>query len=243
MAGSMREAARREDRSVSSSHPESIGAYLATQRRLRGITVEELARQTRIPLRSLERLEAGSFDGHVDGFVRGFVRTVAAALGLDADEALNRTLHEPAVSEVSGRAPRLSVKRVLATAAFVVLLGALGLAVQMVAISIAKAPAAGGSASAPIVVRRDPVRALAEAQGVAALSPAPALSLVAAPHSKPVAAPHSKPVAVPHSKPAAASQPKAAAASSPNAGAAPIPKKPEEPETAAPTATAQPPGE
>ncbi len=220
MAGSMREAARREDRSVSSSHPESIGAYLATQRRLRGITVEELARQTRIPLRSLERLEAGSFDGHVDGFVRGFVRTVAAALGLDADEALNRTLHEPGGSEASSQAPRLSVKRVLATAAFLVLLGALGLAVQMVAISIAKAPAAGRSG--PIVVRRDPVRALAEAQGVAALSPAPALSL------------------------AAASSPKPATASSPSPAAAPIPKKPEEPGAspdAAPKAAAQPTGE
>ena len=74
---------------------QSIGAYLSAQRRLRGISIEELAHQTRIPLRSLERLESGSFDADVDGFVRGFVRTVAAALGLDADEALNRALQEP----------------------------------------------------------------------------------------------------------------------------------------------------
>ena len=159
--------------------PESIGAYLAAQRRLRGISVEELASQTRIPLRSLQRLEAGSFDANVDGFVRGFVRTVAIALGLDAEEALNRTLREPGAGVSSGRAPRLSMRRVLLATTVVTLLGAVALAVQMVAISL-KGEIASGNAG-PIVVRRDPVRALAEAQGVAALSPAPALSLTGAP--------------------------------------------------------------
>jgi transcriptional regulator with XRE-family HTH domain len=72
-----------------------IGAYLALQRRLRGISLAELSERTKIPQRSLERLESGVFDSAPDGFARGFVRTVAAALGLDADEAVMRLLEEP----------------------------------------------------------------------------------------------------------------------------------------------------
>ncbi len=80
-----------------SADPErSIGAYLTRQRELRGISLDELATLTRIPRRSLERLESGIFDRAPDGFVRGFVRTVAAALGLDPDETVMRLLSEPA---------------------------------------------------------------------------------------------------------------------------------------------------
>jgi transcriptional regulator with XRE-family HTH domain len=73
---------------------ERIGAYLARQRQLRGISVEDLAAQMRIPLRSLQRLEAGAFDHDPDGFARGFVRTVAMALGLPPDETIARMLPE-----------------------------------------------------------------------------------------------------------------------------------------------------
>jgi hypothetical protein len=148
---------------------EPIGAYLAAQRRLRGITVEELAAQTRIPLRSLERLEAGSFDANIDGFVRGFVRTVAEALGLDPEESVARTRSEPGDNFDAGPGPHLSLRRVFLTVAFIVAAGLLLGLVQTVAISTQQ-----GSASAldPVVVRRDPVAALAEAQAVASLSPA-----------------------------------------------------------------------
>ncbi len=160
------------------SRPESIGAYLATQRRLRGITIEELSAQTRIPLRSLQRLESGSFDADIDGFVRGFVRTVAEALGLDPDEALNRTLEEPGHGSHLGRTPRLSLRRVFVTVVGVVLLGAVGFGVQLVATSLAGDAPTGSSPG--VTLRRDPIRDLAEAQGVAALAPAPALALAGA---------------------------------------------------------------
>jgi hypothetical protein len=179
MGGSMRDAPKSLPNPLeaaaesSDAAAQSIGAYLSAQRRLRGISIEELAHQTRIPLRSLERLESGSFDADVDGFVRGFVRTVAAALGLDADEALNRALQEPGGVVRRQEAPRLSIKRVLVTLAGIVLLAGLGFGVQLIAISVADS---GRSRPGnPVVVRRDPVRALAEAQGVAALAPAPVL--------------------------------------------------------------------
>ena len=72
-----------------------VGRYLASQRRLRGISLDELSGLTKIPRRSLERLEAGTFDTSPDGFVRGFVRSVAESLGLDPDEAVMRLMDEP----------------------------------------------------------------------------------------------------------------------------------------------------
>jgi cytoskeletal protein RodZ len=81
------------------SSDERVGQYLANQRKLRRITLEELSERTRIPRRNLERLESGAFDRESDGFTRGFVRTVAGALGLDADEAVMRLVGEPDADE------------------------------------------------------------------------------------------------------------------------------------------------
>jgi len=137
---------------------ESIGAYLSRERRLRGISLDELAAQTRIPLRSLERLEGGHYDGDLDGFVRGFVRTVAGALGLDPDATVARMLREPSDDEGGSRG-RLSATRVLV---------ALGLVVACVAVVgivrvVQQGLAAEEDETRPEwVLRRDPVRTLAE---------------------------------------------------------------------------------
>jgi cytoskeletal protein RodZ len=67
----------------------SIGATLRHERELRGMSIEEVSRSTRIPASSIERIEADRFDdlpGEV--FVRGFLRSYAKALALDADEVL-----------------------------------------------------------------------------------------------------------------------------------------------------------
>lgn len=146
----------------------SIGAYLRLQRELREISIVQLSDRTRIPLRSLERLEAGAFDRDIDGFVRGFVRTVALALGLDADDTISRMLERPVLEAASGGRPRLARHRVLLVAAVAVGLAAV---VGMVAavVEIAGRPPRE-PAEREIVQRRDPVRALAESEAARAAS-------------------------------------------------------------------------
>ena len=139
----------------------SIGAYLARQRRLRGISLDELEIATRVPLRSLERLEAGAFDSGNDGFSRGFVKTVAFALGLDPDETLARMLVEP-----DARAH--GATRAGARLAWVGLTGA-ALAAVGAFVWLGRGGDSGPRPSAEplsveseLVYRRDPVRELAE---------------------------------------------------------------------------------
>jgi hypothetical protein len=136
----------------------ALGGWLAKQRRLRGIRLEELAALTRLPVRSLERLEAGAFDGQQDGFVRGFVRTVALAIGLDPEDAVARLLAEPDARPGS----RLPEVRAL-VAAVIGFVGAVALAVA--AWQLATAPSADESEGPPLV-RRDAVRALAVEEGL-----------------------------------------------------------------------------
>ena len=144
--------------------PRPIGEYLRRQRVLRGISTEELASITRIPLRSLERLESGQFDGETDGFVRGFVRTVASALGLDADDAISRMLLEPDPGNWERHSSSRSFKQ-----------GLVGLVLLLLLVVTFFVLRAGwnvllGTASTPgsseVVIWQDPVRALAEATGL-----------------------------------------------------------------------------
>ena len=137
----------------------AIGEYLKRQRLLRGITVEELSTMTRIPLRSIERLEAGYFDGVADGFVRGFVRTVAVALGLDADSTVARMLDEPLASPWDRNGAGLWHKQAFAVAALV--------AVTALSLWILRAGwnllvgGPGSARSREVVIWRDPVHQLA----------------------------------------------------------------------------------
>jgi len=169
----------------------SIGAYLRRQRELREVSIGELAELTRIPLRSLERLESGAFDRDVDGFVRGFVRTVARALGLDADEAISRLLEEP-VSDDRGRRQdhfvwHRALLAMLAVAMLVATLGLLALVVQQ----LGSPPASSGEGE--VVYRRDPVRALAESEAARAEDGSgPAIPAVPVPELPDVSSPASR---------------------------------------------------
>lgn len=72
----------------------SLAMWLRGGRSQRNMSLEDVARITKIQVRILERLESGSIkpgDGMpADVFVRGFVRSIAKCVGLDEAEALRR---------------------------------------------------------------------------------------------------------------------------------------------------------
>lgn len=69
----------------------SLALWLRAGRSQRGLTLEDVARVTKIQTRTLERLESGKRAGlPADVFVRGFVRSFAKCVGLDDGEALRR---------------------------------------------------------------------------------------------------------------------------------------------------------
>jgi hypothetical protein len=145
---------------------ERIGAYLARQRQLRGISPEDLASQLRIPLRSLQRLEAGAFDHDADGFARGFVRTVAIALGLPPDETIARMLPEVGADDDGAAAGALA--RLARAVALAAALGALA-ASSWMWLARGTSPTLAPTfreREDGLVVRRDAVRALAEEHGL-----------------------------------------------------------------------------
>ncbi len=141
--------------------PQPIGRYLRLQREVRGITIEQLAQSTRIPLRSLERLEAGSFDDLSDGFVRGFVRTVAEALGLDPEDTLSRMLSEPGIEHGERRDLTLALSRAMVGLAVIVLIASV-VAIGQALLRRAASGDAPPELQSEQILRRDPVRALAE---------------------------------------------------------------------------------
>src|SRR6185437_12368555 len=64
---------------------------LRAGRAQRKLSLDDVARVTKIQPRILEKLETGAFEGlPAEVFVRGFVRSVARCVGLDEQEALER---------------------------------------------------------------------------------------------------------------------------------------------------------
>lgn len=110
---------------------ESIGRHLKSAREARGMSVEEIARATRIPIASVERIEADHFDdlpGEV--FVRGFLRAYARAVSMPVDDVLARYTASRRVAWVTpvpiaspqGQSSRPAGRRVGVAIAFVLLL-------------------------------------------------------------------------------------------------------------------------
>lgn len=69
----------------------SVGRFLRERREERRMSIAEIARATRMPASSVERIEADQFDelpGEV--FVRGFLKSYAQAVGVPADDVLAR---------------------------------------------------------------------------------------------------------------------------------------------------------
>lgn len=139
----------------------SVGQYLAHQRRLRRISLEELAERTKIPRRNLERLESGALDAAADGFTRGFVRTVAEALGLDANEAVMRLVGEPEADEERALAAQRRMALLRLSAAALLLALALGAGLFL----LLRREAAPAAAAPDVTYRRDAVRGLVRQSG------------------------------------------------------------------------------
>lgn len=70
---------------------ESPGEYLKRERELRGFTVEDVFKATRIQTRHIEALEADQYDRlpHPT-FVKGFIKSYCRLLGLDENDAVLR---------------------------------------------------------------------------------------------------------------------------------------------------------
>ena len=71
----------------------SLGAELKRERELRGITLEEIARETKIRTSLLGYLEADRFDRLPSGvFRQSFVRSYARYVGIDEDKSVRECL-------------------------------------------------------------------------------------------------------------------------------------------------------
>jgi transcriptional regulator with XRE-family HTH domain len=69
----------------------SLGIWLRRERERRGVTLRQIADQTKVAVPLLEGLEADNLSRWPAGIYRkAFVRSYAAAIGLDADEVVKR---------------------------------------------------------------------------------------------------------------------------------------------------------
>lgn len=72
----------------------AFGRYLKVQREARGLTVEQVAQQTKIPPTLVGALESGQAERFPERvFLLNYIRSYAQAVGLSADDTLNR-FHE-----------------------------------------------------------------------------------------------------------------------------------------------------
>lgn len=70
---------------------ETIGEILLGAREDKGLTIEKVSQETKIPPKMLEYLETDNFEAvPAKVYVKGFLRTYAGMLGLDAEHILNK---------------------------------------------------------------------------------------------------------------------------------------------------------
>src|SRR3954468_23161691 len=106
---------RRPERSERSGSPRSetivdarvsLALWLRAGRSQRRMSLEDVAKVTKIQPRILDRLEAGKLEGlPAEVFVRGFVRSYARCVGLDETEALERYSLPPPATTPGAAAP------------------------------------------------------------------------------------------------------------------------------------------
>jgi|YNPBryantNP2012_1023418.scaffolds.fasta_scaffold00494_13 cytoskeletal protein RodZ len=92
---------------------EAFGEYLARERRLRNISLEEISQRTKISMKVLQALEASRWEElPADVYVRGFLRSYARYVGLDENEVLLRYEDQrPKIQKPNVRKPFPTEKR------------------------------------------------------------------------------------------------------------------------------------
>jgi len=95
-----------DDIIAETSAPEGIGTQLRVARENKGLSLEQVAAETRIPQRHLVAMEAGDF-AKLPGrtYAIGFARTYAKTLGLDQDRIANSVRAELDVQDEDGYRP------------------------------------------------------------------------------------------------------------------------------------------
>src|SRR5688572_22930192 len=68
-----------------------VGTQLRTAREQRGLSLDDLSKQTKLKVSVLQALEEGNVDAlPPPSYVRGYVRVLAAEFGLDANDLASR---------------------------------------------------------------------------------------------------------------------------------------------------------
>ena len=177
-----------------------FGEWLRRAREARGLTLADITRETKIPLRNLEALEHGNL-GFVPAFYeRAEVRAIARAVGVDEGLAIGRldSAITPAVPEPKPRVPAST--HLIGLQGMV---GALALALLVWAVANPGRSWPGGAAepvptraeTSPVVTSgREPLVRASEPWSAAIPDAAPA---AATPVAIPVAAQVEKPLATP----------------------------------------------
>src|SRR5215475_11627581 len=81
----------------------AVGAYLRALREQQGVSIDEIARSTRVLHHYLEALESDDLASlPAPVFAKGFIRAYCQVLGVSADEAI--TLYELRAGQVRERA-------------------------------------------------------------------------------------------------------------------------------------------
>jgi len=83
-----------------------VGATLQGARERSGLSLEELARRTRISVRVLRAMESNAFDAIPGGiFTRGFLRAYSLEVGLDPDATIEQFLARPEAVDTPAEPP------------------------------------------------------------------------------------------------------------------------------------------
>ena len=142
---------------------QQFGGWLRHEREARGLTVEAIAFQTKIPSRHIEALERG--DATLPAFYqRAEVRTVARAVGVDPQLAVARLEAElaPVAQSPVAQAPPAPAKPVQVSSSFVLALVAMVVVVFGLAgwSSFGRTAASKGAAETPASVTAPPATPL-----------------------------------------------------------------------------------